>query len=712
MGFDYVAVPDYPSHGMFIQGGTFGTQSVGLSQWNVANRMQRSTITYGHAWNSQVYPWYLAKHGLAELPPAFYLDGDTGHIDLDNPDVVNDYFGAYVIEQFENDPDLFGVSLDPWDGWDGSVAKRAEFDAGNTSAMTDWLVNMLNQVQQIVRDHFNDGKERHVGFLAYGYHSPPPSIMVDRDVIIQPTQGFIQGNFTYDEVVTGWRAKAPDNILLTYSYGDYYTRAANMPLSYSATSFPQDFADRIAYLETEYNFSSYLLESGFAASDNLGHYIASRVMWDVDEANDVDDLLDDFYAKAFAGVEVPVRRFFELILGDSPVQYGYNRVGEMYDALDEAYGIASEPSIVARIEDLIKYTRYVEIRMDFSEFLATSPTEQQREDATTDIMKYLYRMHAAALVSTRMAMLYAFSGQMGMIAVPEAESEFWRFELNDNPQLHPWYDDTPFTPAELQQYMTDGIANYKIPFPFEPNVYSTDLVSTASLGLVRPDFYPLGGDIYAPDKRFYYWLAEPPAQSFALEVMGFSSGYIGRYYGPTIVTLYHMDPNTGGPAGSALSTQSVPWDDNWHDVTLTADRSGVYYIDFDTQIGDDDIAGAGGSRAKWPSTVKITQRWDQQNIPLYAGYSETFFVPTGTTVINAVHHPTGPSQGSIYDPSGNVALDISTAPTYFQIPVPPGMDGKLWGVSGVPPITLLNIPPYWAQNANQMLLPAEVVAGE
>lgn len=717
MAVDYVAVPDYPSHGLFIQGGYFGTQTEGKYQWDVANRMQLSIVIYGHAWNSQIYPWYLAKHGLSELPAAFYLDGDTGHIDLDNNDVINDYFGAYAVEQFENDPDLFGVSLEPWDGWSGSTAKRAEFDAGNTSAITDWLVNMLNQVQQIVRDRFNDGKERHVGFMAYNYHSPPPSIMVDRDLIIQPVQGFMQGNFTsgatmFDEVMVGWRAKAPDNIFLTYSYGSYYTGGANMPLGEAATSNPPGFAAKIAYLETEYNFSSYVLESGFTPIDNLGHYIASRVMWDVDEANDVDGLLDDFYAKAFAGVEVPIRRFFELIQPDSPVQYGYYRVGEMYEALDEAYGIATEPGIVARIEDLIKYTRYAEIRFDFSEFLTTNPTDQQKEDATTDIMKYLYRMHDAAMVSTRMAMLYAFSAQMGMIAVPEAVSEFGRFELNDDPCLHPWYDDTPFTPAELQQYMTDGIANYSIPFPIDPCVYSTDLVSTASLNLVRPPGLRAGGNLYAPDKRFYYWLAESPAESFDLEVMGYSSGYIGRYYGPTIVTLYHMDPNTGGPAGAALSTESVPWDDSWHDVTLTADGTGVYYIDFDTQIDDDDISGAGGSQAKWPSTVKITQRWDQQNIPLYADYSETFFVPTGTTMINAVHHPTGASQGPIYDPCGNVALEINTTGTYFQIPVPPGTDGKLWGVAGVPPVRLLNIPSYWAQNANQLLLPAEVVAAE
>ena len=704
---DFVGVPDYPSHGMFIQGGTFGAQTVGMSQWKLANRMQASTITYGHAWGA-IRLWYLAKHSVPELPPAFYLDGNVTHMDLDNPDVINDFFGAYAIEQFLNNPDLFGVSLDPYDGWSGNDAKLAEFNAGNTSAITDYLISMLNQVQQLVHNHFNDGKERHIGTLAYHLHSPPPSLAVDPDIIIQPTQGFLQGGFTFDEVMQGWRAMAPANILLTYSYGNYYTGGANMPRGTSAPSYPQWFADRISELDTVYDFSSYLLESGFTPADNLGHYLAARTMWDTDEQYNVTALLDDFYARSFPGIEGPLRYFFELIQGDSPVQYGRNRVGEMYEALDQAYNTATDPNLLARIEDLIKYTRYAEIRMDFDDLIATGPTEQQKEDATTQIMKHLYRINDAVMVSTRMAMLYAFDGGMNMVPAPGAADEFWRLGADDQPELHPWYDGTPFTPAELQQYMDDGIANYALPFPIDPCYYSTDLVSTASLGLVRPVFYPGPGNLYAPEPRFYYWLAESPDESFDMDVMGYASGYF-QYSGPTIVTLYHCDPNTGEPTGPAVSTQAVPWDDLYHDVTLTADGVGLYYIDFDTQI--EKIYSAGGPRALWPSTAKITQRWDEDNQPMYATFSECFFVPTGTTTINAVQHWSG-SLGLIYNPNGDAVFDINAADTYFQVPVPPGMDGKLWGIAGTAAIKLLNIPPYWAQNAQQMLLPAEVVAAE
>ena len=603
--------------------------------------------------------------------------------------------------------------MDPYDGWYYNTAALAEFNAGNTSIMTDKLINMQNQVVQILRDHFNDGKTRRIGTLAYYYHSPPPSIAVDPDIIIQPTQGFITGGFTFDEIMAGWRAKAPGNIFLTYGYGNYYTGGACQPYGTSGSSYPQSFADKIAELDINYDFSTYLLESGFTPADNLGHYIAAQVWWDVEKANDVDDMLDEFYATAFAGVETPIRRFFELTQGESPVQFGYNRIGEMYRVLDEAYGIATEPNTVARIEDLIKYSRYAELRLDWNAFLATNPSDLAKEIGTTSLMKYMYRMNDAVMASTRMAMIYALGGNhMGMIAV-EGAGEIYRFDQNIDPHLHPWYDDTPFTPTELQGYMTDGITNYSIPFSTEPNVYSTNLVSADSLGLVRPPAFPgHSNDNYAPNKREYIWLAESAAESFDFEVMTGDPG-TGYYsaYGPTIVSLYHMDPNTGEKTGSLLSSQTAPWDGVWYDVPLTADGVGLYIIELDTQIPDAKAIIAGGSTAIWPSTVKITQRWDEENMPLVGYVREMFFVPTGTTVINAVQHPSG-SGGGLYDADGNFVFYLNDQLTYFQIAVPAGMDGKLWGIVGGPPFRLLNVPPYWAQRVNQLILPAEVVAGE
>ncbi|MCH2130634.1 MAG: DUF4838 domain-containing protein [Pirellulaceae bacterium] len=459
-------IPDYECRGIFYQGGWLPSRNPEISQFFIRNRLQKEgVISVGHAWTGIITD-YKTKHGLSDIPREFYHDESWNLLNLDNPAVIQ-MIADYVIEQFETDPSTFVVGIDPDDGYRGSNKMQAEFKAGNHSVITDYVVNMANQVMQKVRAHFNDGRQRHVGMLAYYYHAPPPSIDVDPDVIIQPAQAMFQGPYTFEEIVTGWREKAPNNRLLTYAYGGYYTGRRSLP---NGIPHPRDKAHRIAELDRKFDFSTYLIDTGLSPGDNLVHYIMAHTLWDTDTVERVDELLDDFYARSFGEVQVPMRRFYELFLPDSNIPYGRARVGAMYQALDEAYQGATDPGVRGRIEDLIKHTRYVEMWLDFQDFVATKPTKSvgqygevdaepeillELQQATTDLMKFIYRTRDNYMVSLRMAMIAANYKFWGQTPDPAADS----LPSSTNATSHPWCDDTPFTEADFQRYLSEGIAN-------------------------------------------------------------------------------------------------------------------------------------------------------------------------------------------------------------------------------------------------------------
>lgn len=86
-----------------------------------------------------------------------------------------------------------------------------------------------------------------------------------------------------------------------------------------------------------------------------------------------------------------------------------------------------------------------------------------------------------------------------------------------------------------------------------------------------------------------------------------------------------------------------------------------------------------------------------------------FYVPPGTVSVGGYASET---TGRIIDALGRRALDFAEleGPGYFEVPVPPGSDGKLWKIEQATGVrTLLTVPPYLARSADELLLPRELV---
>ena len=72
------------------------------------------------------------------------------------------------------------------------------------------------------------------------------------------------------------------------------------------------------------------------------------------------------------------------------------------------------------------------------------------------------------------------------------------------------------------------------------------------------------------------------------------------------------------------------------------------------------------------------------------------------------------SRASWWTPEGRAVLDFAKAEEgWFQAPVPPGQDGKLWKFENSQGQRLLmTVPPYLARSAEELLLPQEVVEAD
>ena len=124
--------------------------------------------------------------------------------------------------------------------------------------------------------------EKYVGIYAYNMHSPPPGIRVHPKVVVSVATAFLRGGLTLDQIIDGWRDKGA-----TLGIYDYYSVVAwdwNMPRRGRAAR-PHDLA---ASIRKYHGKGARFLdaESGDAWGPyGLGYYVASRVMWDVDEAD-------------------------------------------------------------------------------------------------------------------------------------------------------------------------------------------------------------------------------------------------------------------------------------------------------------------------------------------------------------------------------------------------------------------------------------------
>lgn len=664
--------PDFYARRIWYNWGFWGYNRQPYVEWSKKNRMARGfMLNSGHSYGAIIGR---NRQAFKEHPEYFSLingkrrtKGGTKFC-TSNPDlrklVVDD-----AVRMVKRKPGLDSISLDPSDGGNwcqcepckkmGSVSDRALILANDAAA----AINKLGL------------GPKYVGMYAYNRHCPPPSIKVHPNVIISCTTGFLTGGFTFDQVVRGWQKQGA-----TIGVYDYFSVIAwdwNLPRR-ARSARPKPLA---AAIKKRHGMGArfYDCESGDAWGPyGLGYYVANRVMWDVDEAGKVDEIVDDFLTKAFGPAKAPMKAFYDLITVDNMRRSSADIVGRMYRSLKKARELAKDdPAIIKRIDDLTLYTRYVEL----FDKLASKGRKWKNP-----LLSYAYRM--------RKTMMIHAHGLWARKAGQKAARD----------KKNPLKNETPFTEEEILGFLENGIKNNQpVDLDFATVDYSKDLVPAK--GRLSVPEVPAGRYAPVPQSRqiFNIWVAKAPAE-IPLKV---KTKKVWKKRMPKIilrspkdVTITQVDEN-----------DSWGTDNTWHDIVLKTPHDGLHTIEL--------LDGGDYSHVQWPEDMPVTleSAMDSKNANNYfrGAWTMYFYVPKGTRNVagwaNRIASWASRIKGVLKDADGTVHVDFSKRNNgWFNVKVPTGRDGTFWKFENSQGMRrMATVPPYFAVRPDLLLLPKEVV---
>lgn len=571
-----------------------------------------------------------------------------------------------ALAQLATDPDLQSVSADPSDGGGWCECEGC----GKLGSVSDRALTLANAVAEAVTAKYPG---RLVGMYAYNEHSPPPTIRAHPAVVISVATGFIKGGFTVDQLLDGWSKRA--TTLGIREYYSVHTWDRDLPgaarggnVEYLRTTIPHFHEKSARFLSAE--------SSDNWGPNGLGYYLAARMMWDVREAQRTDALTAEFLEKCFGPAHGPMTKFYALLDGAKRPPLSDDLIGRMYRLLDEAHGLTSDPTTIARLEDLTLYTRYVELWLDYSIAKGTG-----RQAAFEALIRHGYRMRGTMLIHT-LALYRDLDNRDKAVAIPDEAK--WNVPEGKNP----WKTSTPFTSEEIDRFRRDGIANRKL-LGFTPASFSSELVPAAPLKLTPAKPGTMG--IYSRAPRTYYtWVEKAPA-TFILTA---TAGIIYQTSGPAKYDLYPA----GEAEGKSVAHVEVPPTKTAQPIELKSTFTGQHRIE---------IIGGGTAQTTWQNDVPMTiESSFERPAELHGRWTLYFYVPRGTKIVGGF----GEGPGTLHHASGTLAHTFDSKPGFFSVPVPAGEDGRLWRFehcSGDK--RLMTVPPFLARSAAELLLPREIV---
>ncbi len=655
------SAPAFHARRIWYNWGLWGYNNEPYRRWCERNRMAKGfDLQSGHAYDAI----YAANRSEFEKHPE-YLALEDGKRRASGGDikfcVSNPGLRKLVVEHAKRQlkPGLDSVSMDPSDGDHWCQCEPCSAMGGVSNRVLT-LANEVAEAIQPVR----------VGMYAYNKHSAPPTLQVHPGVIVNATTAFIGGGFTFDQVVAGWQKQGAT--MGVYDYLSVVDWDWNLPRG-GAGSRPSSVARSLAKFHAM-GARFYDAESGDCWGPcGLGYYVASRVLWDVEEAKRVPEIVDDFLSRAFLAAKEPMREFYRLMTEDTQRRPSSDLLGRLYRQLDAARKACDDPRVRERLDHLTLYVRHAEL------YTAHAAGAGPKDE----VLRHAWRIRATMMVHSY--------GLWCRLASQQAA-------LKDG---HPLKDPAPFTAEEIAGILAKGIEkNLPVDPGFAGVEFSRTLVPATRLKLpgVPPGRFPT-----APQDQQQYWLwVEKGPIELQVTVQKVWANRMPKLtlYSPLEVTLNPVTTDeTPKPDGKPTA------------VSLRTPHAGLHRLEA--------VDGGDHSRFGFPEGMPVTVESgvDGRHVTsqFRGPWTLYFYVPKGTKVVGGwasriANWAPRPS-GRLLDPSGAVALDFAKLEEgWFKAPVPDGRDGALWKFEDCQGQRLLmTVPPYLARRAEELLLPAEVV---
>ncbi len=599
VAIDVIEQPDYITR-QAPRGSPWSDRAL-WTRWHKRNRMNSSfALSTGHAYGGIVrrnqatfdeHPEYFALVGNGNRPSganAKFCVSNAGLRQL----VVDD-----AVRVMKAETDLDSISVDPSDGggWCECEACRS------MGSVSDRALTLANDVAAAISEL--ELGEKYVGMYAYNDHSPPPNIQAHPNVVISVATSFIRGGYSVEELVSGWQAQ--DAVLGIRDYHDVFAWSHDLPRSarggnieYLTRTIPWFHEHGARYMNSE-NMDSW-------GANGLGYWLTPQLLWDVDNAARVDMLIEDFLDKAFGAAKEPMRTFYQLVNRDhDSVRSHEDVVARMYRALDQACGLTNDPGTRARLDDLVLYTRYLELYGEYR-----NAEGKVRQQGFEQVWRHTWRMRDRMMLST-VALCERGGFRDRSVQTPDDTSS--------------WKTSEPFAAKEIAEILAAGIAaNEPTELDFEAKKYTDDLVPATRLNLssVALASYDQRG---RGRQQVYLWLPEDRRQ-IELNVTG---GLIKHYrdrgnvkfalYSPQEVTLDAVDHN-----------DSVPPDGEPRQIVLESPHSGLHRLEWND--------GSDMTQVVLPADLPLTIRSTlEEPMRLGGRWDLYFYVPRGTRSGRRLH---------------------------------------------------------------------------
>lgn len=604
---------------------------------------------------------------------------------ISNADLRKLVIDQYVLPFFEKYPERDSISLEPSDGGGWCECESC----ARLGSISDRVTLLANEAAVVLQQKY-PGK--YVGLLAYNEHCAPPNIRVEPNVVVKVQTGFIRGGLTFEQIVTGWRARGA-----MVGMGDYYS----VFLSDMSRPASQKGSDLIAITHTLKQ--SYDLGARFFMAESsdlwgaigLGHYVAARLAWDITQADDVQAIERDFFERAFGPAREPMEAFYRLTYrarpGDRRPLIRRDMLGRMYRYLQQAVELAKDdPAVLARIHDLAVFTRYEDLFQTYDQ-----ASGKDRQQAFETLMSHVWKIRHTMMVHGK----------------PITNNQAARFISKDRQitalsKGFAWPEET-YSAQEIHQIIEAGVASTElVELGFEPVDFSDDLIPATALKLPPTPADQLG--VYnrvAPQgrQRFFTWLDRPGRISLTI-----SGGHIVHYRNiasPVQTTIYaRANPMVGEPVAS---DKSVPPDGSLNTVHLDSPFEGLHQVEV-YPPSNRAMVVPHTEGTPWVMACTLSDA-----NTLSGSWDMYFYVPRGTAIVGGF---ASNGRGRILDSKGKVVMNLSQnfeAPGFFKVDVPAGEAGKLWKLQGVAgKLSLLTVPPYLARSAQELMLPREVVEAD
>lgn len=683
LGIDTLEKPDYHSRRIWYGYGAWDYAKEPYRDWCEKNRaLQGVNLNTGHAYDGIVKALKKEFSNHNEYWPL--LNNERKEVRNPKPCLGNPDLRSLIVKnavgQVKKNTLLDSISMDPSDGGGWCECKACS----KLGSVSDQAITLANETATAINQEF-PGKL--VGIYGYNFHSPPPNIKVHPKVVVSVATAFIKGGMSLEDIISGWAEKgATLGIREYYSVNTWdrdqpgHARGGN--LDYLQRTIPEFHSKGARYMSAE--------SSDNWGPNGLGYYFAARMLWDVSEAKNRDAIERDFLTRAFGPASPAMKDFYDQINGSKPHLVVDDQLGRMYRSLQKARVMADATEIKNRLDDLALYTRYCTLYHRYA-----TADGKARQLAFENLIKHAYRMRTTMMIHAY-ALYRDLAGRDKTVSIPTDAK--WQVPEGKNP----WKSSVPFTPQEIETFITEGITAHKlVELNFKPVNFGANLLPAMSR-LAIPGDLPAGEFTPGRGTQSFLTYASQPS-NIELNITG---GMIAHYRdrGNVKVELYKIggESQTGEKETLVETNASIPPDGVERTIKLSLKQPGLYKI----------IVKDGNDRTQvnWPKGQLMTIASTQENpmnrfYGLWMGY---FYVPKGTKMIGLF----GGEHGEVRDSQDRPHFWLNgREPNFYSVPVPPGEDGKFWRVRycrGA--VRLLTVPPFFAKTPGELLLPDEVLA--